>query len=185
MVKKTILVDMDEVLDDMDRKWVSYLNSRYGTHTRYEDVKEWDMTKAFPGLSRGQVYGAILEEELYRNFEPTEGAAEVLQKLIGEGHDIFVVTNTPYQVAKVKMEEVLFKYYPFLSWEQCIFTSKKQMIRGDVLIDDSPGNLEGGEYVKLLFSAPYNRDYDAEKNGMIRVNSWEEIYAVIEGLFND
>ena len=35
-----------------------------------------------------------------------------------------------------KMDDLLFKYFPFLDWDHVIVTSKKQMIRGDVLIDD-------------------------------------------------
>ena len=63
-----------------------------------------------------------------------------------------------------------------------IITGRKQMIRGDVLIDDGIHNLEGGEYRKILFTAPYNRDYNAEANGMIRVNTWEEAVRVIDSM---
>ena len=78
-----------------------------------------------------------------------------------------------------KMERVLFRYFPFLSRDQVIITGNKQMIRGDVMIDDGIHNLEGGEYRKILFTAPYNKDYDAEANGMIRVHNWDEILRVI------
>ena len=54
------------------------------------------------------------------------------------------------------------------------------MIRGDVLIDDGIHNLEGGEYRKLLFTRHYNREYDAEANGMIRVHNWDEIVEIID-----
>ena len=33
-----------------------------------------------------------------------------------------------------------------LTWDQVIVTSRKQLIRGDVLIDDGIHNLEGGQY---------------------------------------
>lgn len=56
-----------------------------------------------------------------------------------------------------------------------IITANKQMIRGDVLIDDGVHNLEGGSYKKILMTAPHNRNYDAEANGMIRVSNWTEI----------
>jgi 5'(3')-deoxyribonucleotidase len=61
-----------------------------------------------------------------------------------------------------------------------IVTSKKQMIRGDVLIDDGVHNLEGGDYVKILMTAPHNRGSDAEKNGMIRVHNWRQVEEVIQ-----
>ena len=51
-----------------------------------------------------------------------------------------------------------------------------------IIIDDGIHNLEGGDYQKILFTAPYNRDYDAEANGMIRVHSWDEIVSIIDGM---
>ena len=78
------------------------------------------------------------------------------------------------------MRDVLFRYFPFLSWSQVIITSRKQLIRGDVLIDDGIHNLEGGAYRKILVTAPYNRYYDAEANGMIRVHNWDEIVRIID-----
>ena len=80
------------------------------------------------------------------------------------------------------MGELLFRRFPFLSWNQLIITSRKQMIRGDVLIDDGVHNHLGGDYKKILVTAGHNRSYDAEANGMIRVRNWTEILDVIEKL---
>ena len=60
------------------------------------------------------------------------------------------------------MNDRLFKYCPCLTWHQVIITSKKKLIRADVLIDDGVHNLEGGPYVKTLMTAPHNRNYNAE-----------------------
>jgi 5'(3')-deoxyribonucleotidase len=81
-----------------------------------------------------------------------------------------------------KMNRLLFHYFPFLSWSQVIITGRKQMIRGDVLIDDGIHNLEGGSYRKILFTAPHNRFYDAEANGMTRVHTWEEAVRIIDDM---
>ena len=50
---------------------------------------------------------------------------------------------------------------------------------GDVMIDDGQHNLIGGTYKGFLMTAPHNRNYDAEANGLIRVNNWPEIYELI------
>lgn len=178
----TILIDADGVLEDLTQKWVVYINEKYGTSVKHEDVTEWDMTKCFPTLTREQVYGAELEDELYERLELYENAVRYVKQLINDGHTIFVVTTSPYQVIRAKVERVVLKYFPFLSWENVIITSNKKMIRGDILIDDGIHNLLGGEYMKLLMTAPYNKNYNAEENGMIRVNNWAEIYEVISGI---
>jgi len=174
-----ILVDADGVLENLTQAMVPYINEKYGTDTKFEDIRDWDLGKAFPSLTREQVYGAELEEALYPRLHPMEGAPEYLKKLLDDGHEIFVVTNTPYRAIAFKMDVVMKRYFPFLSWKNFILTSNKQMIAGDVLIDDGVHNLLNGSYRKLLFSAPYNEAFDAEGNGMIRVHNWEEIYRTI------
>ena len=51
-----------------------------------------------------------------------------------------------------------------------------------MLVDDGVHNHIGGDYLKLLYTAPHNRAYNAEENGMTRVNSWKEVYAIISTL---
>lgn len=177
-----ILIDADDVLEDLTQKWITYLNKKYGTNARYEEDYDWDLTKIFPELTREQVYDAELDEELWDRIEPLPGAVENVEKLLRDGHEIYIVTDTPYQIVKTKFEKVIFKYYPFLTWKNCIITSNKKMVKGDVLIDDGIHNLIGAEYGKILVSAPYNEAFDAEGNGMIRAHSWDEIYEVISDM---
>lgn len=103
-------------------------------------------------------------------------------KLIADGHTVLIVTTSNYQTLAAKMEQVLFHYFPFLTWNDVIITAHKQLIKGDVLIDDGIHNLEGGDYFKILMTAPHNRCYDADKNRMYRVTSWSETYSVIQAL---
>ena len=177
-----ILIDADDVLEDLSPKWVSFLNERYGLNARYEDHTDWNMAHVFPSLTREQVYAVELEEDFYSRLEPLEGAVETVRKLMEDGHEIYVVTTTPYQIIKAKMEKVIFRYFPFLTWKNIIITSNKHLIRGDVLIDDGVHNLLGGDYHKILMTGPYNRDFDAESAGMIRVHNWQEIYEAIQTL---
>ena len=185
MKKLTILVDADGVLENFSETWVAYLNRKYGTAVSPEDVREWDMTKAFPMLTAEQVLSTERDPALYEGLQPIPGAAEVLQRLLADGHEVFVVTNTHYKIATEKLEGTLFKYYPFLPWRQYIFTHRKQMVKGDVLVDDGFHNLVGGDYEKILFSAPYNRDFDAAANGMTRAENWEDVYDAIQTIAKD
>ena len=77
-----ILIDADGVLENLSQEWVLYLDEKYGYSVKYEDLKEWDMTVAFPGLTREQVYGAELEEALYDRLKPMPGAPEMYWNLI-------------------------------------------------------------------------------------------------------
>lgn len=178
----TILVDADGVLENLTYELPALLNRKYGFAVKFEDIRGWGLANSFPELTQEQIASAELEESLYERIRPIPGAPEYLKKLIDDGHSVYVVTNTPYEAISLKMKKVMERFFPFLPWSNFILTAKKQMIKGDFLIDDGVHNLEGGDYGKLLFDAPCNWDYDATTNGMIRVSSWEEIYRIITGI---
>ena len=125
------------------------------------------------------MYAPLFEDDFWDWVKPIDGASEALQKLIADGHKVLIVTTSNYHTLASKMERVLFKYFPFLTWNDVIITSHKQLVNGDVLIDDGIHNLEGGNYFKILMTAQHNKKYDAEANGMLRVETWVEVYSAI------
>ena len=178
----TILVDMDDTMEQLLEALVDRANKCFGRHADVDEVTDWSIVCAFPGLDKRQILDLMHEENFWEDVKPVPGAAEALKHFMDEGHEVYVVTATEFEHIYEKMKKVLFRYFPFLSPRQVIIACRKQMIRGDVLIDDGIHNLEGGEYRKLLFTRPYNREYDAEANGMIRVNNWDEIVRIIDGM---
>ena len=174
-----ILVDMDDVLECLLEAWLEYNNKKFNKDVKPDDIWEWDLSKAYPGHTKEEVYSAELDEGIWKTVKPMPGADEALRKLIADGHDLYIVTATLYETLRAKMDEVLFRYYPYLNWNQVIITSNKHLIKGDVLVDDGPHNLTGGEYRKILFSAPHNRTFDEKSVGAVRVSTWEEAYEEI------
>ena len=180
----TILIDMDDTMEQLLQAWLECVNTRYGRNVAYTDIQDWDITKAYPGLTREQVYGVVLENDFWKTVKPMPHAQEVIQYFMEQGHQVLIVTASSYESLYGKMAYHLFHHFPFLSWDQVIITSRKQLIRGDVLIDDGPHNLEGGSYHKILVSCPHNRGYDEKAQGMLRVDNWLEIREAVDRLVN-
>lgn len=176
-----ILVDMDDVLEYLCIHWVTYLNSLYGTNVTVNDIKSWDISEAFPTIPKEKVYAPIYESNFWNNLIPMAESQYYLRKLIEEKHEVFIVTASNYQTLNSKMIW-LFKHFPFLKWNQVIVTSNKQMIEGDVLVDDGVHNLIGGRYHKILFNQPHNSYFNEKEHDIIRVFSWEEVYKTIINL---
>ncbi len=180
-----VLVDMDGCLDNLLKAWLHSLNEIYGTDIVEDDITDWDMSTAFQKatgnyeLTLDEICEPLLDPDFWDAVEPIPGAAEALQKMKALGHEIYVVTASHYQTLAAKMEKVLFRYFPFLTWDNVIVTSHKQLVCGDVLIDDGIHNLTNGSYTKLLMDAPHNRSFDAEANGMMRVMNWGDAYIKI------
>ncbi len=170
---------MDDTIENCTEAWVNYVNARFGTDVNPGSLRDWDVSKAFPTLTREQVYGVTFEDGFWRTVKPIDGAAEYMKRLIDEGNRIYIVTCAAYETLRVKMEEVLFKFFPFIKWSDVIIASKKQMIKADFLVDDGVHNHIGGEYTRLLYTAPHNSEYDAAANGMLRVDNWKEVYDII------
>ena len=176
----TILVDLDDTIERLLEALVKRANERFHRNVSVDEVTDWSIVCAFPGVSKREILDFMREPDFWDDVKPVPGAAEALKHFMDEGHEVYVVTATEFEHVYEKMKKVLFRYFPFITPRQVIITGRKQMIRGDVLIDDGIHNLEGGEYRKILFTRPYNREYDAEANGMIRVHNWDEIVRIID-----
>lgn len=179
MRKLTILVDCDNVLEDLVAIWIDYLNKEHGTNIQPEDITEWDVTKFFPSLSRNQVYAPLHKKSLWEEIEPLPLAVEYLKKLIDDGHKVVILTSSHPDTVSMKINKFLLKRFPYLSFKDVIISSQKQLVKGDILIDDAPQNLEGGSYLGILFNAPHNRSYNAEGHGFIRARDWFDIYRIV------
>lgn len=176
----TILVDLDNVLINTGQAWVDILNEKYGTNVDYDDVTEWDITKFFPTLTRDEVYEPLSTGDVWSRAAPIPGAVDALNKMISDGHDVYVATASSLNTIGKKWKEVLQKFFPMIHHNNVIIANKKQMIKADVLIDDAPFNLEGGDYFGVLFDAPHNRRYELPEGKspphIGRAASWEDAY---------
>ena len=177
-----ILVDMDDTIEQLLKAWIAKGNERFGRNVTLDEVTDWNISFPFPGIEKEELYRLTYEPGFWSSVEPMPGAAEALRHFLDEGHEVYIVTSTEIEHVEEKMKCLLFRYFPFLDLGQVILTRRKQLIRGDVLIDDGIHNLEGGAYKKSLFTAPHNRHYDAEAHGMTRVNNWEEAVRIIDGM---
>jgi len=175
----TILVDIDDVIENLCEAWIHWLNCEYLKNVNWEDVDDWDITKFYPDLTRGQVFAPLHQDVFWRCVKPKPDAIHYLKLLMDEGFDVYLCTTTDYRNVRPKFVSIIEAYFPYIPWSKVIVTSKKQMVKADFLVDDGPHNLEGGDYIKILFDAGHNRKYDEASNGMIRVKNWEQIYAYI------
>lgn len=182
MKQLTVLIDMDDTIENLCETWVAYLNETHNTYVALSDIKEWDMTKAFPMLTTDEIFKPLTDERLWKRVSPLPGAVKNIKKIIDDGHKVFILTASHPNTVALKLNNVLFKYFPYITYKDVIISFKKQLIKGDILIDDAPHNLEDGDYFKLLFDAPHNQSYNESANGIVRVHNWDEIYFAVNYL---
>lgn len=177
--KLTVLVDIDDTIEYLLRAWIDWLNEKHGTSVKYDDVTDWDISTFFPALTTDEVFYPLHQEDFWKRVKPMPDAIEYLKRLMDDGSNVYLCTCTDYRNVRPKYEYIIQKHFPYIDWSQVIVASKKQMINADVLVDDGVHNLCGGDYYKILFTAPHNRAFDAEAHGMTRADNWGEVYRIV------
>ena len=85
-----ILVDMDDTIENLIKAWVEGVNETYGCRAAYEDVTEWDVSKAFPGLTWEQVYAVPMRPGFWDTVDVIPGAPEALKRMMDAGHSLLM-----------------------------------------------------------------------------------------------
>lgn len=184
MKKLTILVDMDDVLENLVECWVNELNKKCGSFLCEENITDWKIAKFFPSLTNDEIFSPLNTIEFWEKISPMQNAQEILKQLIDDGHTVRVVTASHYATVSAKIKRLL-EMYPYLKWEDVIIASDKSLICGDIMIDDGTHNLEVTSCgLAVLFDRPHNRSYNDEAAGMVRVETWDEIYKVVSEFAN-
>jgi 5'(3')-deoxyribonucleotidase len=166
--------DLDGTLQNIQHVWIDYLNKKHGLNKTYEDITKWDMRYAFPDLTKDQIYEPLYSDSFWYDLKPLEYAQEYLKKLY-DTYKVYIVTSSYSQTIDTKITWMK-EYFPFIEWRDVIVMKNKQMLKLDVLIDDGPHNLIGGSYKKYLIDAPYNRDVEDYKLGIVRVKNLKDVW---------
>ncbi len=183
---KKIMVDMDDVI--CDGGFLSLVNQFLGTNYQKGDIKTYYIQDLIPKEKYPEWTEFFNTKNVYDFCEMLPNMYEVLEKL-SKKYEIYIATayifrdNEEYSANNLKNKfEYLYEHLPFISPDNYIFTTNKEIIDCDIKIDDKLSNLEGKAETKLLFTAYHNKEItqeELEKQGVLRVNSWKEIEALL------
>lgn len=173
-------IDFDGVLNELLDTWVAWLNKNYHEpKVKTEDIKQWHFFKYFPELTEDELFAPLFVPEFWDEVKIKHEAPEVVERLLAEGHKIYVVTSSHYKSLEVKLQRCLFKNFPHLSEKNIITTYDKSLIKVDLLLDDAEHNLKDFTGIRVLFDAPYNKTCT---NMDYRISSWKEFYVLVSEL---
>lgn len=138
-----ILLDMDSVISNFFygvlnayHKEMADVSPKLDPFVGPDFVDDWD--KEFPNGKT--IHDYYQTPGFFLNLKPIDGAHDVMKGLYDEGHDIVIVSSAQLTTAPGEKYQWLSKHYPWIHRKNVIFASRKEMVLGDVLIDDSPRN---------------------------------------------
>ncbi|MCE6990903.1 5' nucleotidase, NT5C type [Dyadobacter sp. CY323] len=174
MKRKSIAIDMDNVIADIETNWIDKYNNEFGTKITKSDLQGIPEHEAFPDPAAA--WNLIYRPGFFRHAPVIQGAQEALSKL-QEHFDIFIVSAAmEFPNSLLEKHDWLHEHFPFISWKNIVFCGDKSVIATDYLIDDHLKNLDFCKGMPILFTAGHNVNVTRHK----RVNSWVEVLELME-----
>lgn len=165
--KTVCLLDMDGVLFNFVQSTIDLLNKDLGCHIKHEDIKDWNIHKAF-GLTAGDMWKRIDNEgpDFWANLELYPWAKELvsmLEHILGD-NIYFCSSPSMSPWCLLGKRQSIIKHFPKYN-TKFVFTNHKQLLanKDTILIDDSLKNcakFEDAGGVPILFGQPWNCPVD-------------------------
>lgn len=182
-MRKTLLIDVDNVLRDIITPMCTIYNAEFGTKLTPADVKHWDLAETFKEVEEAYVKEYFFQDRAHamQIFEHAPLQEELIPYMIQglhKRHDIHLVTdqlpqNIPFTLTWLYAHNIPFKGIHF--------TKDKSKVLGDILLDDGVHNLEAvakNGTIPIVRTQPWNKFYDGG-----RVNAFNEFVYLLNNLY--
>lgn len=171
---KRILLDVDGVLANFAQMAVDWVNNwasgAPSVHRSVSQINTWDILKAL---------GCSEYQDAFDHYVCTQRPGQTLDPYVGAGHfyqqlrmlaEVVIVTS-PFKKASCweydrrKWLQDHFGHDP----NDVIFTSRKELVQGSVLIDDGPHNINAFPGPVVIIDRPWNQSRVIESSKWARV----------------
>lgn len=172
--KKTIAIDMDNVLVDIESNWIDLYEKAYGVRIEKESLRGVPEHEAFPEPAKA--WELIHKPGFFRHAPMMKGAREAVESL-SKDYEIYIVSAaTEFPNSLLEKWEWIAEHLPFISWRHIVLCGDKSVINTDYMIDDHLKNLDFHKGTPVLFTASHNINVLQ----YTRVNNWEEVVTLFE-----
>lgn len=179
-----ILLDCDGVMSDFIAHVLHEVNAELRTDHTHDDIDKWEMYEALavPTETRAKVDQIVMSPGFCAGLPEIEGAREGVPALRAAGHKLYCVT-APFIGHNWMPERVQWlRRHMGFDRKHVVFCYDKELIFGDVLVDDKIDNLLAWQAAwpngrATLFEQPWNRR-DERWTGL-RAKDWLSLLQVI------
>lgn len=178
----TICIDVDGVLNNLMEVTLKIFNERYKKSYQIEDVKTYNMEDCFEPEDAKLLQKLFTESDIWNKVRPIKGSQDALQKLIRDGHQIYLVTDNHPNTYGEKVAWIK-RFFPFIESSKIVCMKDKWMFRCDIMIEDNYQTLLAKPYYyRILVDHPWNQSAKDYVYDVHRCKSWGQIIDVINKL---
>ena len=175
-MKKTIAIDMDGVLADVEQQFLTWYERDYGVKYTKEYLADRGEYDVFP--EKDAIRKFVFAPEFFLTLPVMDGAVEAVKEL-SEEFEIYIVSAAMEFPQSLPEKYVwLQTNFPAISWKNIIFCGDKSIINTDYMIDDHIKNLDNFKGKTIMFNAYHNVKYTHHD----RANNWKEVVALLRSV---
>lgn len=172
MSSMRVLVDMDGVLANVYSQFLKLEAQETGRFRNIEETNGKIESEAFPFYDKH-----VRSAGFFGTAPIMKDSVEGVKYLNNKYEVIILSSATEFPISLSEKELWLNKFFPFIGWQQMVFCGRKDLIKGDIMIDDHPKNLLLFEGRKVLFTQPHN--IYIHNTTFERVICWEDIIKLL------
>ena len=169
------LLDIDDTICDTVDVWLRRYRNKYKHKLYPEDITDWNLTKFVVPECGNKIYDLLKSKTLYNYIKPLPYALDGVNKLRSIGFRIAYVTGG-LPIHSVYKYDWLKNYDFWQKGDAYIQTAHKELILGNILIDDNADNCNLFTGFSILIDKPWNH-YVNHPN---RYAGWQEIIRDID-----
>lgn len=176
MIKKTIGLDMDNVIVDSFKAFMDVLKKDFPRPDRTDE--DWEKLFAFGNGSQADLdlfFEIVSREGFFRNLPWMDADCHDVIAGLHKQYDVYIVTAAMnYPPCVVEKIDWLQENLPMISPSHYVFCGKKGIIYTDYLLDDNIDKHKGFRGTGLCYHTKVNQHREISEP---RLHSWQEVGA--------
>jgi 5'-nucleotidase len=173
-MKKTIAIDMDGVIADIEAQVLAWYERDYGVKYTRDYLAGRPSDDLFP--EKGLVSRYVRTPGFFRTLPLMDGAVEAVKTLM-EDFEVYIVSAAiEFPLSLNEKLQWLGEHFPFITWHNIVFCGDKSIINTDYMIDDHIKNLDHFKGKTYMFHAYHNTLVTHHT----RINNWPQVVALLK-----
>jgi 5'(3')-deoxyribonucleotidase len=137
-----ILCDLDSIVVDLITPWLEWMKTTHGVDAKLGDIINYDWHKNEKFKSVGvHCYDFLQQPRLFQKLNPLPGALDGIRALREAGHTVLFATAAARSPDAASDKLTWLNDHLGVSRKDVFICHRKERIRADLFIDDSPDNI--------------------------------------------
>lgn len=174
-------IDIDDTITNHCEVWFDIYNKFYkndkSTYLSLSDAYKWNFYDEYQDETKHNLFLALGDQiRYYENLSLLENVNTTIKEIIDSGNKVIFISATEKQYQEDKKRWLLEKI-PMITENDIIFTSQKNIINVDVMIDDNLDYASKFNCPFILFKRPWNtgREQSLYTDNILICSNWYEI----------